>query len=247
MATYEVRDSVAWIGFDRPEKHNAFRDEDLASLSEAIRRLDDDGSARIGILFGEGRSFSSGGDVQARLQASMAEGSIEGRATERDAFLVDCANWKPVIAAVHGYCLGHALATALLCDHLVCARSAVFEVTETRIGLPMPSLLPRLGHPAFAADVAMTGRRFSGEEAWAGGMVTRLVDDGEGAHLAGAEALAQELLAVPDGPVRAYVQLRRARIVEETAAAEALLPPFDWTADPDAQAAVEAHASRTQR
>src|SRR6185312_9638765 len=126
--TYDVRAGIAYIAFDRREKHNALRDEDLEALSVAVRRLDIDEDANVAILSGNGRSFSSGGDMQARLQKSMEEGSTSGRVNEREAFL-DCKNWKPIIAAVHGYCLGHALATALLCDHLVATRSAKFQVT----------------------------------------------------------------------------------------------------------------------
>src|SRR3954471_4921312 len=126
---YEVRERIAHISFIRPEKHNALRDEDIASLVDALHRLDEDESADVAILFGQGRSFSSGGDVNDRLQRSMDEGSTSERTTEYGAF-TDAANWKPVIAAVHGYCLGHALGTALYCDHVVAARDAVFEVTE---------------------------------------------------------------------------------------------------------------------
>jgi enoyl-CoA hydratase/carnithine racemase len=233
--TYEVRDRTAHIGFDRPEKHNAFRDEDLEALSIAVRRLDADADADIGILFGHGRSFSSGGDVKARLQQSMDDGSTRGRTTEREAFL-ECDNWKPVIAAVHGYCLGHALQTALLCDHVVAARGATFQVTETKIGLPMPALLPRLGQPAFANDVAMTGRMFTAEEAWTGGMVTRLVDDGD--HIAGAEELARQVLDNPQPAVREYVRVRRKLIVESAAHYEEVSGTFDWTNDEEARAAV---------
>ena len=144
---YEVREEIAYISFNRPEKHNALRDEDIAALVDALRRLDaTDDSAQIGILFGEGRSFSSGGDVNDRLQRSMDEGTTSGRTTEYDAF-TRCVNWKPVIAAVHGYCLGHALGTALYCDHLVAARDATFEVTEIKLGLPTASVLPSARAP----------------------------------------------------------------------------------------------------
>ena len=143
---YEVREEIAYISFNRPEKHNALRDEDIAALVDALQRLDTDDSAQVGILFGEGRSFSSGGDVNDRLQRSMDEGTTSGRTTEYEAF-TQSINWKPVIAAVHGYCLGHALGTALYCDHLVAARDATFEVTEIKLGLPTASVLPRLGPP----------------------------------------------------------------------------------------------------
>jgi enoyl-CoA hydratase/carnithine racemase len=232
--TYEVREGIAHIAFVRQAKHNAFRDEDLEALSAALRRLDADEGANVAILSGNGRSFSSGGDMQARLQKSMDEGSTSGRATEREAFL-ECTTWKPVIAAVHGYCLGHALATALLCDHLVAVRSATFQVTETRIGLAMPALLPLLGHPAFANDVAMTGRMFSAEEAWAGGMLTRLVD---GDHIAAAEDLARQILENPQTTVREYVRVRRRLIVQDTARYREITGDFDWAHSAEAKNAV---------
>jgi enoyl-CoA hydratase/carnithine racemase len=236
---YEVRDRIAYLSFERREKHNAFRDEDLEALSAALWRLDADASAEIAILFGLGQSFSSGGDVDARLQRSVDEGSTAGRTTEREAFL-ECEHWKPVIAAVHGYCLGHALATALLCDHLIASRDARFQVTETKIGLAMPGLLPQLGTPAFASDVAMTGRMFTAEEAMAGGMLTRLVEDG--GHVDGAEALARQILGNPQTAVRSLVQVRRSMLVEDSARHRAAAPAFDWATSPEARDAVAALA-----
>jgi enoyl-CoA hydratase len=237
---YAVRDRIAHISFERGEKHNAFRDEDLQALSTALRRLDGDETADIAILSGRGRSFSSGGDVSARLQRSMDEGSTAARTTEREAFL-ECDHWKPVIAAVHGYCLGHALATALLCDHIVATRDARFQVTETRIGLAMPGLIPQLGTPAFAYDVSLTGRMFTAEEAMAGGMLTRLVD--AGAHVDGAEELARQILENPQTAVRSLVQVRRAMIVADSARYKAVAPAFDWATSSEAKAAVAARAA----
>jgi enoyl-CoA hydratase/carnithine racemase len=233
--TYEVREGIAYIAFDRREKHNALRDEDLEALSAAVRSLDSDDEANIAILSGNGPSFSSGGDMKARLQKSMEEGSTSGRVNEREAFF-DCKTWKPIIAAVHGYCLGHALATALLCDHLVADRTAKFQVTETKVGLAMPSLLPMLGAPAFANDVAMTGRMFGAEEAWAGGMLTRLVDEGN--HISSAEELARQILENPQSPVREFVRVRRTVIVQDTARYREITGDFDWANSAEAKGAV---------
>jgi enoyl-CoA hydratase/carnithine racemase len=238
---YEVRDEIAYLSFNRPEKHNALRDEDLAALIDALHRLDGDENAQIGILFGNGRSFSSGGDVSERLQRSMDEQSTSGRTNESRAF-VECENWKPVIAAVHGYCLGHALGTALMCDHLVAARDARFQVTETKIGLPMLGLLPRLGRPAFATDVVMTGRTFSAEEAWDAGFVTRLVD--EGGHVDAATELARLILDNPQRAVRETVRVRRTMLVEQASRYQALAAPFDWAANAEARNAVAGLVSR---
>jgi enoyl-CoA hydratase/carnithine racemase len=239
---YEVRERIAFISFNRPEKHNALRDEDIASLVEALQRLDGDDDADVAILFGQGRSFSSGGDVNDRLQRSMDEGSTSERTTEYAAF-TQSTSWKPVIAAVHGYCLGHALGTALYCDHLVAATDAVFEVTEIKLGLPTAHFIPRLGRPAFANEVAMTGRRFTAEEAWDAGIVTRLVDDR--AHLRAAEELAREILVHPQWAVRQNVRVRRAVLEEESLRYRATPPGWSWAEDPDAQAAVAKLSGRT--
>jgi enoyl-CoA hydratase/carnithine racemase len=239
---YEVREEIAYISFNRPEKHNALRDEDIAALVSALERLDTDDGAQVGIVFGEGRSFSSGGDVNDRLQRSMDEGTTSGRTNEYDTFL-QCVNWKPVIAAVHGYCLGHALGTALYCDHLVATRDATFEVTEIKLGLPTASFLPRLGRPAFANEVAMTGRRFSAAEAWEAGIVTRLVDDGQ--HVDAASELARQILANPQWAVRQNVRVRRTVLAEEAARYRGLTDRFDWATDSEARDAVAKLSGRS--
>ncbi len=232
---YEVRDRIAFISFNRPEKHNALRDEDIASLVDALQRFDVDDDADVAILFGQGKSFSSGGDVNDRLQRSMDEGSTSERTTEYAAF-THCTNWKPIIASVHGYCLGHALGTALYCDHLVAARDAVFEVTEIKLGLPTADFIPRLGQQAFAVEVAMTGRRFTALEAWDAGIVTRLVD--ERAHLPAAEELARQLLEHPQWAIRQNVRVRRTILADESARYQAVPAGFNWADDPEARAAV---------
>src|SRR5262245_23053861 len=172
---YEVRDRIAYITFCRPEKHNALRDEDIADLSRALGTFDRQDDALVAIVSGQGRSFSSGADVGERLQRSVDEGDEGQRTNEAEAFL-RTRNWKPVIAAVHGYCLGHALGTALMCDLVVAARNAVFQATEITIGLPSSGIWRSLsGRPMFANEVCLTGRFFDAQEAWDAGMVTTLV------------------------------------------------------------------------
>jgi enoyl-CoA hydratase/carnithine racemase len=232
---YEVREGIAYLSFNRPEKHNALRDEDIAALVDALHRFDADADAGVAILFGHGRSFSSGGDVKDRLQRSMDEGTSKTRTTEAQAF-ADCENWKPVIAAVHGYCLGHALGTALYCDHLIAARDAKFQALEIKLGLPTATMIPRLGRPGFACEVAMTGRVFSAEEAWEAGFVTRLVD--EGRHVEAAEELARLILENSQFAVRLNVRVRRRVLAEECARYHSLPEGFDWGQSEEGRAAV---------
>lgn len=229
---YEVDDRVARISFDRPEKHNAFRDEDLAALVSALQQFDVDEDVDAAILFGQGPSFSSGGDVSDRIQRAVQSEDGSGRTTETEAF-VQCENWKPIIAAVHGYCLGHALGTALLCDLIVAAEDARFQVTEIKLGLPMVGFLPRLGHAPFATEVALTGRMFTAREAWDAGMLTRLV--GQGEHLSAAEDLARMIIANPKTAVRETVRVRRLTSAASVSQYRDLQRPFDWASSADAR------------
>jgi enoyl-CoA hydratase/carnithine racemase len=239
---YEVDDRIARIWFDRVDKHNALRDEDLSALVEALERLDRDDSADIAILFGEGRSFSSGGDVDERLTRSMDEGSTSGRTSEGDVFLRG-GSWKPVIAAVHGYCLGHALGLVLQCDLVVAARGTRFQVTEIKFGLPMATFLPRLGRPGFANEVCMTGRMFGAEEGRDAGFVTEVVDDGE--HLRAAESLGRRILENPQAGVREHVRARRTVLAEAADHYLGFSAEFrqGWATDAAARTAVAARAS----
>ena len=213
---YEVRDGIAFMTFCRPEKHNALRDEDIADLMSALGRFDRDDDALVAIVSGQGRSFSSGADVTERLQRSMDAGSTSGRTNETEAFN-QTENWKPVIAAVHGYCLGHALGTALLCDVIVASRDAVFQLTEITIGLPSSGLWYTLSsaRPMFANEVALTGRFFTAEEALDAGMLTKLVDNGE--HVDAAVEIAQQIMKNPQAAVREQVRIRRNLTAERAA------------------------------
>ena len=222
---YEVRNRIAYIAFCRPEKHNALRDEDIADLIEAIEKLDDDERADIGIIHGRGRSFSSGADVAERLQRSIEEQGSRNRTSEFDSIL-SSKSCKPLIAAVHGYCLGHALGTALLCDLLVAEQCTKFRAPETALGIPLPGLWFQLGHNSFASDVTMTSRYFTGEEAARMGLVTRLVDDGT--HLACAEEIANSILENPQGAVRELVRVRRTAVANMLREARSIAGEFDW-------------------
>jgi enoyl-CoA hydratase/carnithine racemase len=241
---YEVRDRIGYFSFRRPEKHNALRDEDLSDLIAALRKFDADKSGDIGIIYGEGPSFSSGADVSERLQQSLDEGDYQDRVNETDAIL-STTNWKPLIAAVHGYCLGHALGTALLCDHVVAARSSRFQVTETVIGVPAQGAIARLGGGAFAVEVAMTGRFFTAEELNKSGALTKLVENGE--HLSASEELARQILQHPQGAVRELVRYRRALVAESLQHSKSIAGTFGWVHSSDSADRIAAKLTgRTQ-
>ncbi len=133
-----------------------------------------------------------------------------------------CDNWKPVIAAVHGYALGMALGLVLECDLIVAEEGTRFQVTETPRGLGGYrhwALLKARGAAAFADDGgASLGRFFTAEEAKAVGIVSRLAPKGELRAIA--VELAAEIAGNPPLGVRETVRIRRwhmSRLAEEVA------------------------------
>ena len=241
---YEVRDRIAAITLSRPEKHNALRNEDIQELSERLVQFDCDESADVAILSGEGRSFCAGVDVKARL-LSAADAGVRSQylPNETDAFL-RCVHWKPVIAAVHGYVLGHAMGTAMMCDFIVAAANAQFQATEITLGIPMPGMWGHLAYaagPTFANDVMMTGRRFGAEEAHRVGLLTAVTEDN--AHLAAAEQLATTLLGNPQPAVRELVRCRRSIIAENLQHTRSIGGTFRWDQSADFQTAIHQKAT----
>ena len=120
-------------------KLNAVSDEVVRQLSEAFRRFDLDPEADVAILTGKGRAFSSGADVHQRQLRSREEfeklGGPQGWGTNSADLLTRSVNWKPVIAAVHGYVLGLALGLTLESDLIVAEEGTRLQLTETSRGL----------------------------------------------------------------------------------------------------------------
>jgi len=181
---------VAVIELSRPDKANAL---DLAmwhELRDAMRWLDATPSARVGILRGAGSLFTSGIDLAllAGLREEIAD-PCEGRARERlRRIILDLQDTlaaidrcrKPVIAAVHGACIGGGVDVVLACDLRYCAADAVFSVREVDVGLTADlgtlQRLPRLIGEGMARELAYTGRHVNGREARDIGLVNRCYD-----------------------------------------------------------------------
>lgn len=212
---YEVHDRIAYITLNRPAQLNAFTDDLVVKFRRAIERLDADDAADVAILSGAGRAFSSGADVRQRQMRPPEEMRRLGRPSGRgdadgEGILYEVVNWKPVIAAVHGYAVGMGLSVMLECDIIVATASAQFQVTEVPRGLWGSrhwALLYFRSNATFADDVVLTGRFFSAAEALQRGVINASVEDG--AHIAKAEEYARQMLANPVLAVRAAVRARR--------------------------------------
>jgi enoyl-CoA hydratase/carnithine racemase len=211
---YECHDHVATIAMNRPEKLNAVSDEVVRQLMAAFRRLDADPDAHVAILCGRGRAFCSGADVHQRQLRSREEferlGGPQGHGANAGDLLFQSVNFKPVIAAVHGYVLGLGLGMVLDCDLIVAEAGTRFQLTETSRGLGAAKHWAQFhfrGAGAFGDEVSLTGRYFTAEEAHAANLISRVATEGRLMEVA--QELAREVAANPPLSVRATVRARR--------------------------------------
>jgi enoyl-CoA hydratase/carnithine racemase len=197
-AEFEVRDGVAFIALNRPEKLNAINDDMLTGLYDAADRIGSASGVKAAILFGRGRAFSAGGDIKAmdamddRAFADTISLYMRVAASFRS-----CP--KPIIAAVHGYALAGGFELALICDVRIAAKGTQFGLPDTSLGLSptsgMTYLLPRIVGLGRAMDLTLSADNIDAEEAWRIGLVNRLVDGDR--LMAEAERYARRLASYP--------------------------------------------------
>ncbi|HEY5629029.1 MAG TPA: enoyl-CoA hydratase/isomerase family protein [Candidatus Limnocylindrales bacterium] len=205
---------VLLLTLDRPDVRNAIDDALLGALLGAVEAAAaGDGDTRALVLTGAGgAAFSAGMDLRER--AGFSDGQLADQHGRIVALMTALTELPiPSIAAVEGFCLAGGFELALACDLVVAARDAVFALPETHLGI-FPGggaarlLTWALGAPR-ARDLILTGRRLTGEEAAAWGLVARLCEPGEA--LAGAVALADDLArAAPLGLREAKHAMRAA-------------------------------------
>lgn len=211
LVTYKRTGHVVELRLNRPEKLNALSNELFDALSDSLYRFDADNDAWIAILSGEGRAFCSGADVTSRIGSAAGRGV--SRSTKATVLLSDFENTKPVITAVHGYAYGAGFRFVLHSDLSVADTTAKFQLTEVARGLDASQLWAEMnsrGFGTFADDLALTGRPCGAEEAFARGIINRLVP--AGTHVEAARELADQVLSNPPLAVRAVVRSRRSRL-----------------------------------
>lgn len=178
----EKENAIVTIVLNRPEKLNAINYDLLIELEEVLDEINEMEDARVIIIKGAGRAFSSGTDLQAlggggidrtrsgyRYHLSRMQGPF-GRLE-----IIE----KPVIAQIHGYALGAAMELILACDFRIAAMDTRFSLPEVRYGL-IPDLggcqrLARAVGLPKAKELVMTGRTIDGSEAEKIGLVNKAV------------------------------------------------------------------------
>ncbi|KRB74229.1 enoyl-CoA hydratase/isomerase family protein [Noviherbaspirillum sp. Root189] len=231
LIDYECVDQVATIRLNRPEKLNAFSDELVLALVDALRRFDGDPNANVAVLAGNGRAFSSGADVNQRQLRTREEltllGGPEGFGAKGADIFTRAVNWKPVISAVHGYAIGMAVGVAFSAELVVAEEGTQFQVTETPRGLSgvrYASLMRLRGIGSFALEATLTGSFFSAEQAFAAGLINRVAP--RGAYLTTAFELARGIAQMPPLSVRAMVRAHRLAIEKAEREAAILTDPL---------------------
>jgi len=213
--TVERRDHVAIVWLDRPDQRNAFAPEFWTTFPTVIEELGDDPEIRAVVVAAKGSAFTVGIDLKAfgpalvtgniDLSAPAPTSPVAQRAQTRRlvktmqrtfSSLAECP--KPVIAAVHGYCIGAGVDLITACDIRYAAVDAIFSIRETRLAMVADvgtlQRLPRIVDPGTVAELAYTGRDFDAGEAASIGLVSRLVADAD-AVLAAAIETAEAIAA----------------------------------------------------
>jgi E-phenylitaconyl-CoA hydratase len=181
MIDYSQTGHIVTITINRPERMNAIGRQGMAELMECWRKFRDDPEARVAILTGSGdRSFCAGADLKEMAMNPTGERggfwNQRGRYGSSGNTLEDGFSlWKPVIAAINGYCIGEGLVMALGADIRICSENATFSLTEVKRGLNTITgaiRLPKIISASMAGYMALTGEAIDAEQALRVGLVT---------------------------------------------------------------------------
>lgn len=183
-----IQDHVAQLRFNRPEKANALHGPAWKEMQQVMEYLDGEEEVRTIVLSGNGKHFCSGIDLELLMSIQQFQQiDCEGRKRETlRQFILDLqrtvtaieACRKPVIAAVHGACMGGGLDILAACDLRYCTQDAYFCLKEIDLGMvaDLGSIqrLPAIIGLGLTAELAYTARKLPAEEALKAGLVTRV-------------------------------------------------------------------------
>jgi enoyl-CoA hydratase/carnithine racemase len=180
---FTVDDGVALVTINRPEVHNAMDHEHYRLLSEAWIQVRDDSNVKVAIVTGAGeKSFCAGADLRSHLTQPWPLGQMW--LTQRELLLNRGLEvWKPIIAAVNGYCLGGGSTLLFATDIRIACEDATFALTEVKRGLVPGNggtqrILGQLPYP-IAMEMLLTGDTIDAQTAARWGLINRVVPKAE--------------------------------------------------------------------
>ncbi len=177
-ALFEKRGEVAHLSLNRPQVLNAYNLQMRDNFSEILAAVAADDEVGALLLSGQGRAFCAGADLT-EFGTAPSQAIARQVRWQRDVWGQLAGLRQPIVAAIHGYCIGSGLEMVLLSDLRLAAADAIFAMPETQLGM-IPAAggsqtLPRSSNPAAALDLLLTGRRITAAEAWELGLITRIV------------------------------------------------------------------------
>ena len=187
MPTFQTIDylkegPVAWIWLNRPRVRNAYNTAMRDELYQVLEAIRDDPEVSAAVLIGRGPSFCAGADL---TEFGTAPSQVIARQVrwQRDVWGLFLSCPKPLVAAIHGHCIGSGIEMALLCDIRVAAESASFAMPEVSLGLSPAAggtqTLPRSIGLGRSLDLLLAGRRLDAAEALQQGLVARVVPNSD--------------------------------------------------------------------
>lgn len=204
-----ITNHIATVTFSHPDRANSLGEADWDALGDTFRELDGNDDVHVVILAGEGKHFCAGMDlsVLGSLQA-RATGTKEEMITQLETFILriqasitaieQCR--KPVLAAIHGACIGGGVDIISACDMRYCSDDAYFTVKEVDFGIVADigtlQRLPYILQPGLVSELAFTGRKMFAPEARSSGLVNQSFSDRE-ALLAGVTKMAANIASKP--------------------------------------------------
>lgn len=182
----KIEDYIAYLTFNRPERANALNQKAWDEMKAIFEQLDEDDNVRVIILSGNGKHFCAGIDLELLMNVAQFGQKCEGRKREKLRKKVfelqapinaieQCR--KPVLAAIHGGCIGGGVDIVTACDMRYCTDDAYFCIKEIDMGMVADlgtlQRLPKIIPSGIAREMAFTGRNVAGKEAKAIGLANR--------------------------------------------------------------------------
>ena len=206
VVDYIKENKISIFTLNRPEALNAVDPQTALELSHALDDFKEDDDLLVGIITGAGsKAFSIGADVETMLP-KMKE--LTGQDASPLNLVNGLSSWKPIIAAINGAALGGGLEIALACDLRIASENAIFGLPEVGLGL-IPGWggtqrLPRIIPLAKAAELLLTGKPISAQEAYRIGLINKVVPFSE--LIPAARAIAETICRRAPLAVRAAKQ-----------------------------------------
>jgi naphthoate synthase len=180
---FEIDDGVAWVTLNRPEVRNAFREQTLDEIVDALQSTRDDPTIAVAVITGEGtQAFSAGGDFRAMMRLNKANSEHWNERMLRTAMTIRGLH-IPVIGMVNGWCMGGGHELALWCDLIIASDNAVFGQTGARVGacptVGATQYIPRLIGERLAREMIFLARTFTAAEAVEIGLANKVVPQDE--------------------------------------------------------------------